>query len=291
MLILNPVSGKQQGNTVLGKVLETFSTGGFITTVYFTEYAGHATDLAREHAKDYHTIVCIGGDGTFAETVSGLITAEADCPLGYIPLGTTNDMATTLGLPKNPLRAAKAIVLGNTRPLDIGTMGDEHFTYISAFGAFTEVSYQTPTANKKLLGHLAYMFEGMGKLGKLSPIRVVVQLDDQPPIEDDFLFGGVVNTTSIAGVVKLDPALVDLSDGLFEVLLVKNPKNFLEGSQILGEIMTKNYNPEHITLTRASRVRFFFTKPTAFTRDGEDGGKHIEVEIGNLKQAVTVFIP
>jgi len=290
MFIINPVAGKGGFRSGLNETLETFYNGGYIPTVYFTAGKGDATRLAKERGADYDLVVCAGGDGTLSEVVSGLVTLDTPPPLGYIPIGSTNDVATTLNLPRNPLKAAQNIISGKPVPLDVGKFGnDAYFTYIAAFGAFTDVSYETPQETKQVLGHLAYILEGMSRLKNLTHHKCTVEYDGGV-IHEDLIFGAVTNSTSVAGLLRLDGSVVHLGDGMFEVILIRNPKSMLDINGIISDILAKNYQGEKFTLFHSQKVRFIFDEPVAWTRDGESGGRHKEVCLENLHTAIKILV-
>jgi len=290
LLIINPKSGKGSFRSGLGDVMETFCLNGYIPTVHFTKAPGDAGLIVAEHSLDYDIVVCVGGDGTLSEVASGMMTLIDPPPLGYIPMGTANDVATTLALPKNPEKAAQAIVNGSPMPIDIGRFGDsEYFTYISAFGAFTDVSYETPQENKYALGHLAYVFEGVTRFPKITPHWARIEYDDGV-IEDEFIFGGVTNSTSIAGLVKLNDTLVSLADGLFELVLVRNPKSLLDMNKIVGGIVWQNYEGGQVTVLHSKKVRFILDEPVSWTRDGENGGVHQDISFVNCPSALRIIV-
>ncbi len=290
MLLANPHAGKGGARTALGGVLDVFCRAGWEPTVYMTQRQGDAPRLAHAHAADYDRIVCIGGDGTLSETVAGLVTLPGAPPLGYIPMGTANDVATTLGLSRDPVEAAKAIVRGEEHPMDVGCMnGDSFFTYIAAFGAFTDVSYETRQESKQALGLLAYLLEGLAALPTITPTHARVLLDDGEE-EGDYIFCGVTNSTSVAGMVRLDDSIVNLSDGLFEVILVKNPESIAYLGGIALDILGKKYQDPHVKVLHSRRVRFLCEEPVKFTRDGEAGGLHGEATLENLHQAIRIIL-
>ncbi len=289
MLIINPMAGRSGYKLGFGEVMHTLDAGDYRTTVYFTERRGEATTLAAQHAGEYDTVACIGGDGTLSEVVSGLMQVENPPALGYIPMGTTNDVAATLGLPKLATEAARRIVTGTPTPFDVGSFGDAaHFTYVAAFGAFTEVSYETPQTEKQALGHLAYLLEAAGRLPRLEPYNARVEYDGGV-VEGNFLYGGVSNSTSVAGMVKLRKDLVSLSDGVFETLLIRNPQNILEFNRIVSDILSQNYDSESVTLLQSKKLRFTFDKPVAWTRDGEAGGEVREITLRNNHAAIHII--
>ena len=289
MLIINPAAGRGGYKTGLADILDAFYNGGYLPTVYFTSGPGAATRLVKSEAPDFDNLVCMGGDGTLSEVISGCMTLRDPPLLGYIPMGTANDVASTLNLSRNPLEAAKRIISGTPLPLDVGSFGEtEYFTYIAAFGAFTEVSYKTPQETKHALGQLAYLLEGMSALGRIAHYQTRVE-HDNGVIEGDYIFGGVTNSTTVAGLVKLTDHAVDLSDGLFEVVLVKNPKNLKSTNSIISDILTRNYSSKHVSMFKSSNIRFLFDSPVSWTRDGENGGVHTEVLIRNNPSAVKIL--
>lgn len=289
LLILNPTAGSGNGVLSIGPAMEVLFRGGYVPTVYYTLGAGEAREIVLKHAMDYDCIVCVGGDGTLSETVAGLAQLPAPPPLGYIPQGTANDVASSLKLPKNPVKAARTITQGSTLAMDAGRFNqNDYFTYIAAFGAFTEVSYETPKEQKHALGHLAYVLQGVSQLPKLTSYHTVVEFDGGV-IEDELIFGGVTNTKSVGGMLKLKKLGIDLNDGLFEVMLVRNPVNVLEMNKIFSDMLTQNFNGGQVMMFQSSRVKFSFDKPVKWTRDGESGGAHQEVVVENLQSAFKIF--
>lgn len=244
-------------------------------------------------SEGYDLVCCLGGDGTLSEVTSGLMALKPERrpPIGYFPLGTANDVATTLKLPKNdPAAVARRIAEGSPMAWDVGVFGgDRYFTYVAAFGAFTDVSYETPQQSKQALGHLAYLLEGMNRLPKLPHYRTRVEMDGEV-VEGDYIFGGVTNSTSVAGLVKLDPDMVALDDGEFEVALVKYPATLADLNALVSQAVSKNFNGEMMSIRKAHTVRFTFADPVPFTRDGEPGGVHTDVKIENAHSAVRIIV-
>ena len=214
-------------------------------------------------------VVCCGGDGTLNNVVNGIIKAEIDIPLGYIPAGSTNDFAAGLSLPSNPEAAAEKILTGKAHPHDVGQIdGDRRFVYVSSFGAFSETSYMTSQSLKNALGHLAYVLEGTKALKSIKPIALKAEFDGEK-ISGNFLFGAVANSTSMGGIVRLKDPDINFSDGLFEVILIKEPKNILELQGIINCLLTYKYDPRYILFLRTSRARFEFKNPAEWSLDGE----------------------
>ena len=292
LVIVNPVAGRGMYRQGLGEALHILYSAGYVPTVRFTIRAGEAVDLAAEGGAQYDALCCLGGDGTLSDVVTGLMRVPAGQrpPLGYFPLGTANDVATTLRLPKNdPAAAARRMVESAPRPWDVGYMGSgRYFTYVAAFGAFTDVSYETSQQSKQALGHLAYLLEGVNRLAKLPHYQTRVELDGQA-LEGNFIFGGVTNSTSVAGLVKLDQNLVSLDDGLFEVSLVRFPENLADMNKLMAEVAARKYDGEMFSIRRSQSVRFIFAESVPFTRDGEPGGSYEDLLIENRRAALTLL--
>ena len=290
MLIINPAAGRGGYAVDLGAALRALDLGGCRTTLYFTSGRGDATRFAAQRASQYDTVACVGGDGTLSEVLAGLMQVKDPPPVGYIPMGTANDVATTLGLPKNDtVGAVRRILSGTPHPFDVGGFGtDAYFAYIAAFGAFTEVSYATPQDQKKLLGHLAYVLQGMALLPKLETIHTVVEYDDGR-LEGDYLYGSISNSTSVAGIVRLKETMVSLGDGLSELVLVKDPGGVEGLGELVSSVLSQRFDSDKLVVLHTRRAKFSFDKPVAWTRDGEAGGEHTCVELCNYHAPVKLI--
>lgn len=283
MLIVNPAAGRGGYKQGFGEALRILYEGGYTPTVFFTAGQGDATRIASNNAANFDLTVCIGGDGTLSEVMGGLMQAEKPCTLGYIPMGTANDVATTLGLPKNnPAEAARRLLNGTAHPYDVGLFdGDKYFAYIAAFGAFTEVSYATPQDKKRRLGHLAYVLEGMAALGKIESYNAHIEYDGGV-IDTRLVYGSMSNSTSVAGIVKLREDMVGLGDGMSELVLVKDPGSIEGLGEIAAGVLSQRYDSEKLIILHTKRAKFTFDKPVAWTRDGEAGGEYESVTLKNI---------
>lgn len=290
LFLLNPKAGQQELRNRLLDVLDVFTAGGYRVTVRPTQGRGDLTRYVLEQGGNYHTVVCAGGDGTLNEAVSALMQMERRPALGYIPGGTVNDMAHTLGLSKDPVKAARDIVAGRPRPVDVGQFGAlGWFSYVAGFGAFTDVSYQTPQEEKRLMGRLAYLLTGAKTLGGIKPIPMRMTVGEQV-VEDEVLLGLVCSTTSVGGFrTPMDG--VRLDDGLSEVIVAKNITS-IQDLNALGTLLTRReFDPRFFYTFRTDKVSFSFDQPVNWTLDGEFGGTVNEVEIKNLCRAVEIIVP
>jgi len=291
LLIVNPFAGRMRSRNGLFDIVDLFSKNGYEITVHVTSKRGDAVEFLEKISCDYSVVMCCGGDGTLNEVVTGMMKLPAVMPIGYIPSGTANDLAASLGLSRNIKRSAHTVLSGRLCGHDIGNFNnDRYFTYIASFGAFTKVSYATKQPFKNAIGYLAYFFEGIRNVGEIRPYKVAVK-SDELETEGEFLFGAVMNTTSAGGIFKLDKELVDFGDGKFEVLLIRNPRNAAELSDIVKSLAKRQFDNKYVTLFKTSNICFDSEKPVAWTIDGEFGGNNTHVEIKNLQQAVQIYRP
>lgn len=288
LFVMNPYAGQRRANRYLVDILSIFNRAGYRVEAYMTGARGEATDIVRQYAPEMDLVACCGGDGTFNETVNGLLHSKVNIPVGYIPAGSTNDFAASLGLPTNILQAAETVVTGEPSTLDVGKFGGRYFSYVASFGAFTRTSYATPQSVKNALGHAAYILGGISELSQLRTEHVKLQLDDEM-VEDDFLFGAVSNSTSVGGVLSLDPKQVDLRDGKFEVLLLRSPRELGELSECIRAVQTAEYNCKMLTFTPASRITIWADAGMPWTLDGEMEPGHEEVTIENIHCGLKVM--
>ena len=288
-LIINPNAGTRQGRRFLPEMISIFNRAGYLCSVYVTEKRGDAVDFARAHAGEADLVVACGGDGTLNEVITGLQLGGHKPSLGYIPCGSTNDFASGLELPLAPLLACDSIVLGNPRPLDVGLFGsDRYFSYTASFGAFTSVSWSTSQNVENVLGHAAYILEGVRSLADIHPIHMKVTADGHE-YEDDYIFGAVCNSTSLGGVLKLDDSEVHMSDGLFEALLIPFPPDLLVLNRILTALRTHCYDDPSLYFLRASSFVFEGAPEITWTLDGEAAEGTSRVEIKNIHNAISLI--
>jgi len=288
MLIINPHSGRGLSKMALGTIVSNLCAADYHVSVYFSREKT-PEELTYEYSGQHDLVVCVGGDGTLSGVITGLLRADVSIPVGYIPSGTANDVATTLALSRDPSKAAQKILTGTPRALDIGRFHDRYFTYIAAFGAFTGVSYLTPQSAKRALGQFAYVLGGLADMAAIKPRRTIIEYDGKTT-EGDFIFGGVTNSTSVAGFIKLNSGRVDLADGEFEIILVKQPIVLQDFLDIMSSLTVRTYDGDNVQMLHASKVRFIFEDEVAWTVDGENGGKHKNVEITNRHKAIEIVM-
>lgn len=288
LLIINPAAGKSRTKFRAFHIADWFQKKDCNTTVLTTTKKGDAENFVKQYAAENDVVVCCGGDGTLNEVISGVIRAESQKPIGYLPAGTTNDMAKTLHLPKNIKKAARIILNEESIDQDIGSFNQtQYFTYIASFGAFTKVSYATPQWLKNRFGHLAYVVDGIKSLGEIHPYHVKVESGELKE-ENNFIFGSVTNSSSIGGVLKFRGTDICLNDGKFEVLLIRDPQNLMNLHNIVYNL--SHHKPDkNILFFHTSEIVFHFKNETPWTVDGEYAGQSNEVQIKNLHNAVKII--
>ena len=290
LFIINPCSGKEQIRNKLIDILDIFTKAGFQIQTYITQSQGDARKAAERFGSEVSIVVCSGGDGTLNETISGIMNLEQPPLLGYVPAGSTNDFASSLMLPKNMLDAAKGVTEGTPYAIDIGQFGEErYFVYIAAFGAFTEISYQTPQDKKNLLGHQAYMLEGVKSLASLKSYYCRIECDEMV-LEDEFIFGMVTNTISVGGFKGLVTQSVALNDGLFEVLLIRTPKTPKDLSNIISYMFLKEEPNDYVYKFKTRQIRVISETPIDWVLDGEFGGSQTDISMKNLEKRLEILI-
>lgn len=291
LLIVNPYSGRARMRTELLKVVEILSANKYEVTVYPTKSRGDATERVTMLSQDEFSIILVcGGDGTLNEVITGLMQAKIQCPLGYIPSGTLNEWSSGLHISRNIMTAATDITTGRQISLDIGKFGNRYFCYTASFGAFTEASYSAPQDVKNVLGQAAYFFEGIKSLGNIKPVHLKFTCKDRV-VEGDFLFGAISNSMSVGGIVKFDESVVKLNDGLFEVMLIRNPDNILKLQPVLDGILKQDLDREGIEFFHTDEVTINFGKDVAWTLDGEYAPGAEEINVINLHNAINFIVP
>ena len=291
LFIYNPHAGKELLKPKLSDIIDIFVKAGYEVVAYPTQSYRDAYRKVSEYDSDeYDLVVCSGGDGTIDEVVTGMMQRDKRDPIGYIPTGTTNDFANSLHIPKGLLRAADNAVNGTLFPCDVEKFNDDIFVYIAAFGLFTDVSYQTKQEMKNVLGHLAYVLEGTKRLFNVPSYRIKVTHDGET-LEDEFIFGMVTNSRSVGGFRNMIGKQVVFDDGLFEVTLIKTPKNPLALQEIVASLLIEQVDTKHMYSFKTGRITFESLEEIPWTLDGEFGGAHDEVTVENLNRQLRIMVP
>lgn len=292
LFLYNARSGREKIKTKMVSIIDIFAKAGYEITVHPTQAKDDATNTIIADGERYDTIVVSGGDGTLDEAVKGMILLNKDIPLGYIPAGSTNDFAKSIGISSDMTKAAETVIYGEEFPCDIGTFNDSYFVYIAAFGILTEVSYETSQEFKNIFGHMAYVLEGIRSvgMGNFKPIEMTITVGDRV-IKDSFIYGMVGNSTSVGGVKSPLFKEAKLNDGKFEGIFVRYPEDPTDLNAVLASLIAGEADAEYMYYFRANEFTFTSEEPVPWTRDGENGGSHTEVNIKNLKQAVKIFKP
>ncbi len=291
LLIVNPRSGREKMRTQLLKVTEILSDAGYDITVYPTKKQGDATvRVSKIKQNEFDKIVVCGGDGTLNEVITGLMLTGVKCTLGYIPSGTLNEWSSGLHISKNIPQAAADAVSGREIDLDIGKFGDKYFSYTASFGAFTEASYSASQDVKNVLGQAAYFFEGIKSLGNIKPIHLKFSCKERE-IDGDFLFGAISNSMSVGGIVKFSESMVKLNDGMFEVMLVRNPENIIQFQTIVDGILRQDLSKDGIEFFHTDKITVTGGENVSWTLDGEYAEGKDLITVENIHSAIHLTVP
>lgn len=291
LFIYNPRAGKELLKPNISDIVDIFVKAGYEVVIYPTQaYRDAYKKVLKYDSEEYDLIVCSGGDGTLDEVVTGMMKRSSREPIGYIPTGTTNDFANSLKIPRNIMEAADNAVNGSVFSCDVGRFNDDTFVYIAAFGLFTDVSYQTKQEMKNILGHVAYLLEGTKRIFNVPSYRIKVTHDDEV-IEDEFIFGMVTNSRSVGGFRNMIGKNVVFDDGLFEVTLVKTPKNPIALQEIIAALLIEQIDTKHMYTFKTGRIVFESLEEIPWTLDGEFGGSHDEVTVENLQKQLKLMVP
>ena len=289
LFVFNPKAGKGKIKTHLLDIVDIFSSHDYEIIIRSTQAPRDAYEKAKEYANSVDMIVCSVGDGTLDEVVTGIMEAESSVPIGYIPAGSTNDFANSLFMPKNMTKVAEMIMEEELYHCDIGRFNQKTFAYVAAFGLFTDVSYETDQDLKNVLGHVAYVLEGVKRLFDIKSYHMKVT-SDEVQAEDDFIVGMITNSRSVGGFKNLTGKNVDMNDGLFEVTLIVHPKNPLQLQEIITALVMAEDNTDLIYSFKTKKLTIESDEEVPWTLDGEFGGDHSYVDIENRHKALNLYL-
>ncbi len=296
LIVFNPCAGKSSARSAQDDIIRTFRDYGFRVTEKTTTCVGDATEIVKNHLGDHALVVCCGGDGTFNETVNGMIALNSKVPILYYPMGSTNDLANTIGVTKDIRKSIELFLSGNIVSYDIGQLNDRHFTYVAAFGTGTEVSFKTSQKLKNRFGHFAYILDAFvlhfpQQVKSLKPHTLTIT-HDGGTISGRFSLGVILNTNEFSGIFKIDRQRdIKLNDGLFDVLLVRNVKGLADAFHLLGKLIRQDYDGDQILVFSTSRLTVEGEDALTWTIDGEYGGRHDAVEFNVLPQQIRLVAP
>ncbi len=293
LVIINPKSGRFTVKKQLWNIADMFTRAGLETTVYTTQKRGDATEYAKLLADKFDVIVCRGGDGTFNETVNGVLQSGIDVPVGYIPSGTTNDFAHSIGVPTDVQAAIDLICEVEPKPHDIGKVvnSGRYFNYTASFGIFTKSSYSVSQKSKNLFGYPAYVVSGLKEIKDYRPMNLRITCDDKV-YEGEYAFGGISSSLVIAGIIKYTRDQVLYDDGVFELNLARLPKNAGEWAEVSRDVLLSHkYNEKYFTLAKGSHfvIESLDNQEVPWTLDGEYGGSFKVTEIDCVNKAFRVY--
>lgn len=288
LIISNPCAGKGLAKKITPKVEKILQNAGYLVNTLYTEKRGDAATFAS--VMGYNTIVAIGGDGTLNETISGIVgTGLSDVTLGYIPLGSTNDFGRSIGISKNWKKAVDVIVNGEPQLLDVCKFNDKFFAYVAAHGIFAKTSCAVSQKLKNKVGRLAYFLLGVKEVFQKVNYPIKIEIDGRL-IEDTYAFLGFGNTRSIGGILKFKDSVANLTDGSFEVLLVKYPKNLWQLSRMLKKFNKSEWQGDGLELYHAKTAKIYPKDRMLWSLDGEKLIVEEESEVSIVPSAIRLLV-
>jgi len=290
LMIMNPLAGKMELFKKFGELTGLFYQNGYTLDIRCGAVRGDARTIVKKNSRSFDLVICCGGDGTLNEVINGMMECDKKIPIGYIPCGTTNDFAQSIGLPKTIMAAAKNIIKGTPVPIDIGSFGGRYFSYVASFGAFTQSSYTTPQNMKNVFGHFAYVLEGVKEIPYIKPSVLTITTETGETYTDEYALGAITNSTSIGGIIKLRDAQIDFSDGMFEILLIKFPKNIVDLNKAVMALNTYNYNDSSLSYFRAKEITISCDDKMMWSLDGEGVEADKTEIIKNHNKAVEIIL-
>ncbi len=290
LIVYNTKAGKAHIRSNLLDIIDIFVKADYEVTAYPTQKPGDAIKAVKNRRDGYDIVVCSGGDVTLDEVVRGMMQCEEKLPIGYVPAGSTNDFANSLKIPRSMIKAADVVVNGKMFSCDVGAFNDDSFIYVAAFGIFTDVAYETKQDLKNVLGHTAYLLEGMKRLSSIKSYNMKITCDDME-LQEEYIYGMITNSNSVAGFKGITGKDVELNDGFFEVTLIRKPAILKDMNDIMAALTDKRIDSDAIKVFKASKITIESEQEVAWTLDGEYGGSHNKVVIENKKKALEIKVP
>ncbi|MBB5181767.1 diacylglycerol kinase (ATP) [Planomicrobium koreense] len=288
-IIYNPTSGRELFRKHLPEVLEKMEKAGYETSCHATTAEGDATIAAADAVKrKFDLIVAVGGDGTLNEVVSGVSGFEERPKIGLIPMGTTNDFARAVHIPRDINKAVDIIIEGNSIPVDVGLMNDRHFINIAGGGRLTELTYEVPSKLKTVLGQMAYYLKGIEMLPSIRSSKVRIEYDGH--VFDDHAMMFLIGlTNSVGGFEKLAPD-ASINDGKFTLLILKelNMAEFIRVASLA--LRGEHLSDPHVIYAKASKISVSSDERVLLNLDGEYGGL-LPATFENLGRHIEVMVP
>ena len=290
LLIVNPNAGRGKVQKRIPEIKEDLMKTGYDVDIINTRKNFSAKDIITEYNKKPDIVICCGGDGTVNDLVSAVMSLEDKPKISFIPLGTINDFARTIGLSRKKFFTQGILNNYSEKKSDIGKINEKYFNYVAAFGAFTAVSYVTSQKLKKILGKFAYFIVAVKYLFKIRSYKINLNIDGEK-IEKECIYGSVSNSKSIGGFQWFRKRDIAINDGKFEVLLIKKPKHKIQYISIVFDILFRRYQSNNFFYRQGSKIEITSEKSLSWTVDGEFGGRTKDAKISNCKEAITFIVP
>ena len=289
-IIYNPTSGRELFRKHLPEVLEKMEQAGYETSCHATTCEGDAIQAAKVAVeRNFDLVIAVGGDGTLNEVISGIAKFENRPKVGLIPMGTTNDFARAVHIPRDINKAVDIILKGESIPVDIGLMNnDRYFINIAGGGRITELTYEVPSKLKTVLGQMAYYLKGIEMLPSIRSSHVRIEYDGQV-FNDSAMMFLIGLTNSVGGFEKLAPD-ASINDGKFTLLILKelNMAEFIRVASLA--LRGEHLSDPRVIYAKASKITVTTEERVLLNLDGEYGGV-LPAVFENLASHIEMYVP
>lgn len=290
LMIVNLEAGKGNFEEQLSYIVMELKNKKFDVVIKYTEKDYSADKILRNYKTGYDLLIICGGDGTLKQAVTELTNQKRKVSVAFFPIGAINDFAKTLELPKKGITIAQNILNSKAIQTDTGKFNKTTFNYVAAFGAFSEIAYETNQESKKKFGKFAYYINIFKSIKNIKPKKLKIYFDNEI-IEDKYIYGSISNSNYIGGIKFFKKDDIILNDGKMEVLLIKKPKNIFGYLGIFKSILTKNYSTDrNILYSQDSELKIESKEEISWVLDGEFGGEFDKVEFKVIPKNIEFLI-
>lgn len=291
LIIVNPNAGKGKVNKYIPQICDNLEKKGYELEVIYTSEKENGEKIIENYIRYIDAVVVCGGDGTISQVINGIIKSHKKIDITFIPFGTTNDYARTVGMSNKKYSLSKNLPKYREVGIDIGSFNnDKYFYYVAAFGVCTNIAYSTSQSDKNKMGKFAYYKKALKQFKNMKAYQTTIVTDDEI-IKDEFIYGGITNSVAIGGFKWFKRNDVKINDGLFELVLIKKPKNRLALIKTFLSILRKKYDQKNIYYMKTKNLQIDFEEEVSWTLDGEFGGTVNHVLVKNNKNRLELLVP
>ena len=287
VFIINPKSGTHDKGAILRWIEEELDKNQYIKEVVYTEYAGHATEIAARCAVEgVYAVVATGGDGTINEIARSLV--HTDTALGIIPCGSGNGLARHLQIPLDPRRAVDILNRGKVENIDYGKINGIPFFCTCGVGFDALVSLKFSQAGRR--GPLTYLEQSLRESLQYRPEVYELEMDNNSSVHYKAFLIACGNASQYGNNAYIAPRAA-LDDGLLDVTILE-PFTMLDVPTLAFQLFNKTIDQNsRIKTFQCKSLRIRRSKPGAAHYDGEPMMTDKDVEVKVVQKELKVIVP